>query len=172
LAVRYLAERGHRHIGFIQMAFAMPLVFHRHRGYLQGMADAGLDSSDRLVLWIERGDEQQQTRKIQRYLDHCAPTAVVLGTCWPLTYMAPLIRAGKLRIPQDLSVVNFDQHGACAEWLGGIAPTVVELPMRQMGHRLAEMARQIVDGRQFPQTTWLPCTLREGAAVASLQETN
>jgi DNA-binding LacI/PurR family transcriptional regulator len=78
------------------------------------------------------------------------------------------MRDGRLRVPQDLSIVTFDQRPDVAAHLGGVQPTMIELPLRAMGRRLAEMARQIVDG-QSVQSTSLPCTISEGGSVARVQ---
>jgi DNA-binding LacI/PurR family transcriptional regulator len=67
-----------------------------------------------------------------------------------------------------VSIVNFDQHPECAGWLGGVKPTTVELPLREMGRRLAGMARAIVEGNEVAPTTCLPCTLSQGGSVASV----
>ena len=52
--MRYLASRGHRRIGFVQMAFGLPMVFGRHRGYLEGLESAGIEADESLVLWLRR----------------------------------------------------------------------------------------------------------------------
>ncbi len=166
MAVRHLVEHGHRRIGFIQVAFSVPWVFHRHEGYLRGLRECGLDGDDRYSLWLRPGEDEQAA--LLEYFNRAKPTAVVVGSFAPLHHLAPLVQSGKIRVPHDVSVVNFDQHPECAGWLGGIKPTVVELPLREMGRRLAGMARAIVDGNEVAPLTCLPCTLSQGASVAKL----
>ncbi len=165
MAVRHLVEHGHKRIGFIQLAFSVPWVFHRHEGYLRGLRDAGLDADDRYSLWLRPGEDQQAA--LMEYFERYQPTAVVVGSFTPLRHLAPLVQSGKLRVPRDVSIVNFDQHPECAGWLGGVKPTTVELPLREMGRRLAGMARAIVDGTEVAPLTSLPCTLSHGASVGT-----
>jgi len=165
MAVRHLAERGHRRIGFIQIAYSVPWVFHRHEGYLKGLHESGLDADDCFVRWLL--PEEDHAVALLNHIERFGLTAVVAGSFAPLKSLAPLVHSGKIRIPRDLSVVSFDQHPESAAWLGGVRPTTVELPLRAMGRRLAEMARQIVEGETV-QSTYLPCTLSAGASVATL----
>jgi LacI family transcriptional regulator len=169
LAVKHLAERGHRRIGFIQVGVSLPWVFQRHQGYLKGLRDAGLPTTNELAVFLSTDvREGEHTATLARFVRELRPTALLLGNFWPLQYLAPLVAAGELRVPQDVSVVTFDQHPDNGRWLGGIEPTVVELPLREMGRRLAEMAREVVDGKPLARTTSLACTLREGASVRTL----
>lgn len=167
-AVEYLARKGHTRIGFLQMSFTIPLVFHRHQGYLDGLRRAGLEEDESLVLWLRWGDRANQVERLRRYLKRCKPTAVVCGTCWPIDFLGDLIKAGELRVPDELSVVTFDQHPRCKEWLGGVDPAVLALPLRAMGRKLAEAARAIVDGEPVDRTTLIPCDFTEGASVRAL----
>ncbi|MGB7158737.1 MAG: GntR family transcriptional regulator [Tepidisphaeraceae bacterium] len=168
MAVRHLVEHGHKRIGFIQLAFSVPWVFHRHQGYLQGLRECGLDPDDRYCLWLRPGEEHGEENRaaLLDYFNRFQPTAIVAGSFTPLRHLAPLIQAGKLRVPRDVSIVNFDQHPECAAWLGGVTPTVVELPLRDMGRKLAEMGRALLDGKELDKVTQLPCTLAAGNSVA------
>jgi LacI family transcriptional regulator len=167
-AVEYLAQQGHTRIGFVQMAFTIPLVFLRHQGYLTGLRRAGFEEDESLVLWLRWGDRAEQVDRLRRYLKRCRPTAIVCGSCWPLEFLADLIAAGEVRVPHDVSVINFDQHPRAREWLGGIEPTTLALPLRAMGRKVAEMARKIVDGHTVESTTLLPCDLVRGASVTAI----
>jgi GntR family transcriptional regulator of arabinose operon len=170
MAVRHLVERGHRRIGFIQYAFSVPWVFHRHHGYLEGLKQCGLDADDRYSLWLRPGEglgEENRTA-LREYFDRYQPTAVVMGSFTPLKTLSPLVQQGKIRVPHDVSIVNFDQHPQCAEWLGGIAPTTVELPLRDFGRHLARMGREILDGKKLQKVTYQPCTLSAGQSVKAV----
>lgn len=166
MAVRHLVEHGHKRIGFIQLAFSVPWVFHRHEGYLRGLRDAGLDADDRYSLWLRPGEDQ--TPVLLEYFERYQPTAVVVGSFTPLRHLAPLVQSGKLRVPRDVSIVNFDQHPECAAWLGGVKPTVVELPLRDFGRTLGAMGRDILEGKALAKVTQLPCSLSPGDSVGKV----
>src|SRR5688572_32216716 len=57
MAVRHLVAHGHRRIAFIQLAYSVPWVFHRHHGYIDGLREAGLDADDRFVLWLRPNED-------------------------------------------------------------------------------------------------------------------
>jgi LacI family transcriptional regulator len=163
-AVKHLAAMGHTRIGFVQMAFGIPLAFQRHRGYLRGLREAGLVEDESLVLWMRR-NEKEEVERLRSYLKRCRPTAIVCGACWPLEYLAELVKGGEVSVPGDLSVVNFDQHPRVAEWLGGVKPTVMALPLREMGRELAKLARQVSGGGEVEKVKFLSCVLERGESV-------
>ena len=162
-AVRHLAERGHRRIGFVATPYATPWVFARRAGYMRGMTDAGLDADEGMVLWLPDGPEHDAA--LAQYLERRKPTALLLSNYGKLAHLTPLVRDGRVRVPHDLSVITFDQHPGSAQWLGGVQPTVVALPLEAMGASLASMARRLAEGRAV-ETAFLPCDLLEGGSVA------
>jgi DNA-binding LacI/PurR family transcriptional regulator len=167
-AVKHLIEQGHKKIGFVQFDLALPWVFQRRRGYAQAMREAGLASDDRYVLWLSSEDDvNQQAATLHAFLRTSGVTAIVAGSFWPLMSIAPLVKSGAVRVPQDVSVVTFDQHPDAAAWLGGVEPTTVRLPLRRMGQQLARMARACVDGETVAPSTVLPCELKLGASVSA-----
>jgi DNA-binding LacI/PurR family transcriptional regulator len=166
-AVRYLVAMGHRRIGFTVGPFATPWVFQRRQGWIDGLAEAGIEPDEGLVLWSNPGADgaAEETRA---YLQRRQPTALLMGnyaSVWPLK---PLIDAGHLRVPDDLSVVTFDQYPNSAYYLNGAQPAVVRLPLERMGQELAALARRLTDGQPVPTVTSFPCELVPGDAVRKL----
>ena len=145
----------------------LPWVFYRRDGYTEGLREAGLETDENLVLWLSSSQQQSQTDRLAHYLHQQRPTAVLFGCFAAVKFLAPLVASGSLRVPQDLSVVNFDQHAQCAGWLGGVSPTTVALPLHAMGRHLAQMAHEIVEQKQLPAVTQLPCHLVHGDSVAA-----
>ena len=132
------------------------------------MREAGLATDDRYVLWLSSQDDvNQQAAALHAFLRGSGVTAIVAGSFWPLMAIAPLVKGGAVRVPRDVSVVTFDQHPDAASWLGGVEPTVVRLPLRQMGQQLARLARACVDGEPIAPATVLPCELKLGASVSA-----
>lgn len=175
LAVKHLAEQGHRRIGFMQVTGQSFWTFDRREAFFRAMEHAGLEAEENLVFWMPAehgysGAPPLSVDQIQQYLDRQNPTAVVCGCCWPLVQLGPLVRSGKIRVPQDLSIVTFDQNPEVVEWLGGIKPTAIAQPLREMGHLLARMARQVVEHDPLPMETILPCTLVPGDSVRAINK--
>jgi len=168
-AVEYLVARGHRRIGLIVPTFALPWVFQRRLGYVEGMKAAGLGFDEEMTLWMEHHAQPAGADSVREYLRRRKPTAVVLASWVLATDFAPLIQSGELVVPRDLSVVTFDQHPGVAARLGNVQPTTISMPLQQMGARLAQMARSLIDGETVDSVTTLPCSLTEGESVASLE---
>ena len=164
--VKYLAERGHRRIGLIVPPFALPWTFQRRLGYMEGMTDAGLDADEGMVLWLDHHDEPEGTRLVKEYLERRQPTAIVLASWTVAAAIAPLVQSGELSIPDDLSVVCFDQHPGVRESLGVPSVTTIDIPLEEMGRRLAYMSRKLAMNETIEQIVKLPCPLVEGASVA------
>lgn len=164
-AVEHLVSQGHRRIGLVLSPHPMPWVFDRRLGYINGLREAGIEHDEGLVLWLS-GDDDAKSRAIGEFLDHRQPTALLFGGYAVVQHLRPLLRAGRVRVPQDLSVIHFDQCPETQSWLQGLRPSIVEIPVREMGRRLARMARAFADGEDMAAVTKLPCNLRHGDTVA------
>ena len=84
-----------------------------------------------------------------------------------IPFLSQLIQQKRLKVPEDLSVITFDQHPGLTNWLG-VLPTCLKMPLIEMGRRLAHMARDIVNGKPVEPSISLPCQLVEGESVKTL----
>jgi DNA-binding LacI/PurR family transcriptional regulator len=168
LAVQHLIEMGHRKIAIVQRAYATPWIWERLRGYREALQSAGIEYDERMVCWLQQRDDEKHGEQFKRFLDRQQPTAVFFSNQQPVEHLAPLVNKG-LRIGHDLSVVHFDQAPHCRHWLG-LNATHVDIPLQEMGRRLAGWARDIVDGKPPRATQILPCELKLGASVANLNK--
>ena len=166
-AVRHFVKRGHRRIGMILGTFALPWVFHRRQGYMDGLAKAGLEPDEGMVLWLNRDDEAACAQQFDEYLKRRQPTAVLFGSWVLIPCLAHLIQRNRLKVPRDLSVITFDQHPNVATWLG-VQPTCLKMPLMEMGSRLAQMAHSVANGHTLEPVTTLPCELVEGESVGDV----
>lgn len=166
--VRYLVENGHRRIGLVLAPFALPWVFDRRQGWVDGLHESGMEADEGMVCWLSGDDHEQQADALMRYLDRRQPTALLFGSWVFVQALAPLVRAGKVRVPQDLSVVTFDQHPNLEMWLG-VRPTTLALPLLDMGRELAQLARNLTHQEDVSPVTTLPCELITGDSVVTRQ---
>ena len=164
-AIEHLVEAGHSRIGFVQVASAGWWTFDRHEGYLRALTECDIEPDEGLVLWLPAEPTPEAVDAFQRYLARQKPTAILFGCCWAVAYVQQIVASGQLRVPDDLSVVTFDQHPEAKRWLGGIRPTTVELPLRSIGRTVAAMARQIVERREVPAATALQCVFSPGETI-------
>lgn len=131
-AVRYLAGLGHRRIGFINSAAAIPAAHERLAGYREELIRQGLEFDDALIAY----DLDEFTGGIaaaSRLLDLDLPPTALF--CFNDRMAAGAIRAARLRgmsVPAELSVVGFDNQELVA-LLTDPPLTTFQLPHYEMG---------------------------------------
>lgn len=167
LAVRHLFERGHRRIGLLLPSEPVAWVFQRRRGYEAALAARSVEPDPRLVHWLNETFDPNDLPGLRQFLERERPTALISVSNQCIPPLGQMIRAGELRIPQDLSLVTFDQDYAnYAALLAGLRPTAVELPLAEMGRAVAQLALRLAAGEVVEPVTTLPCRLAEGDSVA------
>ena len=165
-AVAHLVELGHHRIGYIQvMSPSGWWAFDRYEGFLNGIREFRLEKDVELGLWLPLLPTEHSADMIRRYIDRFNLTAVFCGSYWAASHFAELIRRDGLKIPDDLSCIVFDQEPSVKHMLGGVEPTTVHLPMREMGITFIDMVHALVEGKQIPQNTALPCMVVPGGST-------
>lgn len=145
-ATRHLIELGHSRIAAISGPADMMCSHARLDGYRSAMASAGLAIDP---AWVRFGTfHNDGGREIARELLALpdAPTAVFAGNDLQALGVYEAARERGLRLPEDLSVVGFDDI-APAQW---VSPplTTVHQPLRRMG---AEAARIVLRAGEEPE---------------------
>ena len=144
-ATRHLLELGHRRIGIITGPRWALCSRARLDGYRAALEAAAVPVDPRLIREgeFEIADGLAHTMALLRLAD--PPTAVfALNDGMAIGVYHAAHQAG-LRIPDDLSVVGFDDY-ALDEWL--VPPlTTVRQPLREMGEAAARMVLDLAQGR-------------------------
>lgn len=162
-AVEHLVQLGHQRIGFLQvMSPSGWWAFDRYEGYLKGMRKFHLEKDNELGLWLPLHPSEETTDMIRRYLEKNRLTALVCGSFWAAGHLTNLIRKNELRIPQDLSCVVFDQEPVVKHLLGGVTPTTVQLPLKEIGRTFVGMVHSLAEHKKIPSKTVLPCLFVQG----------
>jgi LacI family transcriptional regulator len=144
-AAGVLIEAGHRRIAFINDMDDVPAAVGREQGFRARAAAAGIDPS--MVLVVR--SESNPTGGYQAARDLLAARARPTGIfCFNDRMAMGVYRAAteaNLRIPDDLSVVGFDNQDFVAD---GIHPglTTIELPHFAMGAWASEQLFRQIDG--------------------------
>ena len=149
-ATRHLLALGHRRIGVIGGPEWILCSRARLDGYRAAMDEAGVEITPDLISHgqfhvaegIDRG------RALLRLKDR--PTAIFAGNDLQALGVYQAAREARLHIPEDLSVVGFDDLPV-AQWVGP-PMTTVRQPLMDMAAAGAEMVVAIARGERPAQT--------------------
>jgi DNA-binding LacI/PurR family transcriptional regulator len=106
--VRYLVGLGHRRIAYIGDALSRSP--RHHQGYLEGLREANLPEESELQVRLEAENiEQIGEQGVQKLLERKTPfTAIFAQIDLIAIGVLRALRAAGLRVPDDVSVVGFD----------------------------------------------------------------
>ena len=170
-AVEYLISCGHRRIGFIGPAFSAQSVCERWCGYCGTMLKHGLRcDGDVCILGRRDGFELLDTEEAQlKYFGRIEtmPTAwFCAGDLIALSLCKLLARRG-LRVPQDVSVIGFDDLRISA--LVDPALTTMRVDRRLMGREAVRLLLRSYEEKDAPaRHLALPCELVRRDSVRAL----
>ncbi|RIQ12686.1 LacI family DNA-binding transcriptional regulator [Jiangella rhizosphaerae] len=166
-ATEHLLGLGHRRIGFAGGLPASRPAQQRLHGHLAALSSWNVRSDDSLVLQVGFSHEDGRAMA-SRLLDLAdPPTAIVAGCDASALGVMEEARRRGLRLPEDLSIVGFDDTYAAA-WTSPQLTTVRQ-PMREMGRVALRTLLSLAQG-QRPETHHfeLATTLVERASTAPL----
>jgi LacI family transcriptional regulator len=164
-AVRYLVQRGHRRIAMVGVSpGTYPSVDERRQGYLAALRDCRVGDGcfEECVLHVSGESYYEAARKL--LCDRRGATAVF---CAIDSIAIEVIRAAQalnVRVPQDLSVVGFDDIDAA----GYVTPalTTMHVDKVNMGRLAVRALLQRAQLPAFPPVTHsLPVELVERESV-------
>ena len=143
-AVRRLAGFGHRRIGFVGAPEEYNYAHIRRRGYIRGLAEAGLplDIEIALANVRTRKDGRQATRKLLHLPE--PPTAFVFATDETALGAYDAAMDLRLALGRDFSVISYD--GAARGGYMMPALTTFRVNLNEAGSRLASFLVRRVEG--------------------------
>jgi LacI family transcriptional regulator, xylobiose transport system transcriptional regulator len=149
MATRHLIELGHRRIAAITGPEDMMCSLARLDGYRSAMNSAGLPIDPE---WIRFGDFHMsggRDRAGELLALDIRPTAIFAGSDLQALGTLDAARAHGLRVPEDLSIVGYDDI-PLARW---VTPrlTTVHQPLKRMGEEAARLVIRL--NAEQPATT-------------------
>lgn len=137
LAVEYLIEQGHRRLAYVGLASELEAGRLRREGFISGVQAADLLNDEVQTTFGMIFGEDTPFSMLQTVLEELLkqpkpPTAICFGNDQMALNAIPIIKSLGLRIPEDISIVGFDNDIAIAS-AANPKLTTVTLPYQRMG---------------------------------------
>lgn len=146
IATRHLLALGHQRIAFIgeepDNPFGFTATAQREQGYVEVLREAGLSRDARLVRYSRHDRAASQAVATKLLALRARPTAIFASSDVQAMGVLAAAAATGLRVPDDLSVVGFDDIEISA--YAGL--TTVRQPLFESGRIGAEMLLGVLDG--------------------------
>lgn len=143
-ATRHLLNLGHERIAYIAGRPAEGVAlssWHRHDGYRQAMAEAGLDEWTTITTPDRRGGE---ITIVELLSDPRPPTAVLCEFDDIALGVYRALRRARVAVPDDISLMGFDNNDTAA----ALDLTTVEQSPREIGHAAGRLTIDLLRGEQ------------------------
>ena len=131
--VTYIYKKGHRKIAYVGTLLATESITDRYFGYQKALLELGLEQKKEWVL----DDRHIETGKIDTVnmlqLPKDMPTAFVCNCDLTASFLIKKLRENGYRVPEDISVVGFDNY--LYPGLSDIRITTYEVDMGEMARR-------------------------------------
>jgi len=139
MAVGYLVRLGHERIAYVNGKETATNCRDRLQGYLQAMEEQGITVEKE---WIVRPRSNRQLSEEARHqltsllLRRDAVTAIFCAGYYLTLEVLSLVRTLRLRVPEDVSIISFDDPSSAAYLQPPL--TVVRQPLYTMGERAVD----------------------------------
>ena len=149
----YLISIGHRRIGFVGGRPEIQSAARRLQGYMDVLESADISFDPSLVTIGDFSIETGRQYAHELLSLAAPPTAIFAANDQSAFGVIQAAQEKGLKIPDDLSVVGFDNIPEAAYYLpGGL--TTVDQSVRQMGVIATEMLVKLIKGEALEQRLW------------------
>lgn len=165
---KHLIDLGHQRIAHITGSRAAASTEHRLAGYRDALSEAGITFDQELVVTgsfsMQSGaDAMEKLLALEE-----PPTAVFAGNDEMAFGAVKAARAHGLSVPEDLSMVGFDDQTTAAFYNPPL--TTIHTPCRELGHRATRELIEQIAGRDVTPEVLLPTKLVVRDSTAAPRE--
>lgn len=149
----YLFEKGHKKIGFLGSILATSSITDRYFGYAKSLLEHGIEINKEWVI-DDRDEERHCYEEVP--LPKEMPTAFVCNCDLVATKLINTLRNANYRVPEDVSVVGFDNYlqpghldiplTTYAVDIEAMANSAVKLILKKMAGRETSKGMHMVEG--------------------------
>ncbi len=146
-AVKYLADHGHKDIAYVSAPLQFDTLRDRYQGYRRGLEECGIRFDESLVFFdseLMRSDYEGSYRLMRSILSNHRFSAMLVISDWAAFTAIKAARQLSVRVPQDLSIVGFDNlpfTNFCDPPL-----TTVSQNQQAMGENAMKMILELIAG--------------------------
>ena len=166
MATQYLLKLGHRRIGFLGGRPDLQSAALREAGFREAMVQAGLTVDEDLVKVGGYSKEAAQGPARELLANAERPTAVFAANDLSAIAVMEVAQALGLGVPDDLSVIGFDNVPESA--LASPPLTTIAQPLQRMGAEALRLLVDVIDGTERDDHVRLPTELVERASCRAL----
>lgn len=168
--IRYLVQLGHRRIALVNGSSEVSTARLREEGYVAGLREVGVDIDPELVLRTGYRDFSDEEGLDQLLSQPDQPTAIFAANNMLAIGVIRLLRKRGLRVPEDISVVCFDDLDLASAFEPFL--TVAAQPAYDFGFQGVQMLIDRIEGKapSEAQTVILPSELRIRVSAAAPRE--
>ncbi len=165
-ATEYLLSLGHRRIAHVRGRQDLESARLRELGYRQALEAAGLEPDPDLT--AVGGYRAAETTDAAHALLELPtpPTAVFAANDQSAIRVIEVAQSLGLRVPEDLSVVGFDNIPEAANCVPPL--TTIAQPMRELGTESVRLLLELLAGHEVPHVLQLPTRLVVRGSTAPL----
>ncbi len=162
MLTRYLLDKGHRKIVELMGPPRFSTTDERSTGHRKALHDAGVERDPALAIaaGFTRDGGYEAAKKL--IASGAKFTAVYAANDMMALGALTALREARLRVPEDVSLVGFDDIPTVRDVMPGL--TTIRVPMREMGRRSMQVA--LDGGGHRPRVQVLPVELIERESVA------
>ena len=146
--IEYLIALGHRRIGFITGRPDVGAAHQRLAGYHDALTDAGIPADQSLVVEGDFLEARGYEAALELLSLRVPPTAVFASSDVAAFGVLGAARDAGLNVPQDLSVLGFDDIVEASHI--GSALSTVRQPLREMGQIAVQRLISLISDRAQP----------------------
>lgn len=149
----YLFEIGHTRIGYVGTVLATGSITDRYMGYLRAMMEHGSEVRPEWI--IEDREREHGSIDPENYirLPGQLPTAFVCNCDIAASFLIKALEVRGLRVPQDVSVVGYDNFiypGIC-----DVEITTYEVDIKEMARRAVHTLIKKIAGEEYRHRVYI-----------------
>lgn len=150
-AVNYLIKKKHKKIAHICGNPNKKVTIERFNGYIEAMQEAKLEVKDDYIQYSS-SDYRSGFEKMNKLLDlEDRPTAVFCSDDALASYAVRAVINRGLRVPEDVSIMGFDNQSILPDHYIGPKITSVEQPLYQIGMDSIELVNKRLNNKEIKE---------------------